>query len=107
MMHGQEHDFFTPQPIQDASVFFLRFITHDWPQKEAKQILKHLSEAARPSTKLILVDNVVPYACPTDQLFPDIKGSNMPKAPYPLLANLGLAGEFPTRMDIHVRVISP
>ncbi|BGP42379.1 hypothetical protein JCM10449v2_006384 [Rhodotorula kratochvilovae] len=50
------HDFFTPQPISNADVFVLRFIIHDWSDEPATTILSHLSAAAQPSTKLVLIE---------------------------------------------------
>jgi hypothetical protein len=42
----QAHDFFTPQPILDASIFLLRVVLHDWPDSFARKILLRLREAA-------------------------------------------------------------
>ena len=92
-----EHDFFKSQPIKDASVFFLRFITHDWPNEYAKRILKHLGDAAQPFTKLVLMDNIVPYTVPGDT---DLLGARVSPVPYPLLANSDFRA---VRMDLHVR----
>jgi hypothetical protein len=58
----QTHDFFTPQPVKNAAVFFLRYVLHDWPTEKAKLILKALRLSATPNTKLILLENIVPYA---------------------------------------------
>lgn len=52
------------------------------------KILKHLHTAASPETKLLIVDSLVPYACPNFDTTIKIEGSN---APEPLLANLGEA----------------
>jgi hypothetical protein len=86
-------DFFQGQPSTIAgkvSLFFLRFITHDWPAEECVKILKQLHSAASPQTKLMLVDQLVPYACaiPPSLAF---EGSKLLDAPAPLLANLGEA----------------
>jgi hypothetical protein len=83
------HNFFQPQPIKDAAIFFMRFIAHDWPDEYAKIIIKNCRGAAQPTTKLILVDNVVPYASPTGTQFSHIPGAEVPDVPFPLLPNLG------------------
>ena len=57
------HDFLTPQPVQNAAVFLLRVITHDWPDEFVTHILLQLRHAAIPQTKLMLVDYVLPLAC--------------------------------------------
>jgi hypothetical protein len=91
-----EHNFFEPQPIQDASVFFLRFITHDWPTEYARKILKHLGDAALPTTKLMIMDNIVPYSVPGHSC------TDVSSLPYPLLANLGRVNFHSVRIDMHV-----
>ncbi|KAF9460299.1 S-adenosyl-L-methionine-dependent methyltransferase [Collybia nuda] len=57
------HDFFTPQPITNASAFLLRLILHDWPDAQSVKILTHLRKAATPSTRLIILDSIIPYTC--------------------------------------------
>jgi len=88
----QGHDFFKQQPseiISKAAVFHLRFITHDWPTAECITILKQLRASAGKHTKLLLVDQLVPYACPVPAKYINIKGASPISAPSPLLANLG------------------
>jgi hypothetical protein len=60
------HDFFTHQPVQNAAVFLLRVITHDWADEFVTRILLQLRHAATPSTKLIIVDYILPFACEDD-----------------------------------------
>ncbi|KAL9035065.1 MAG: hypothetical protein Q9180_005057, partial [Flavoplaca navasiana] len=53
------HNFFDPQPVHDASAFFIRQCVHNWPDKECVQILRQFipaSEAAPPGTPLIIND---------------------------------------------------
>ncbi|KAI9705243.1 MAG: hypothetical protein M1820_005241 [Bogoriella megaspora] len=56
----QEHDFFTPNPVQSPDIFLLRFILHDWPDEDAKAILKNLIPSMTAKTKLIIADAIVP-----------------------------------------------
>ncbi|KIM80118.1 hypothetical protein PILCRDRAFT_535803 [Piloderma croceum F 1598] len=100
----KEHDFFEPQPIKDAAVFFMRCIIHDWADGYAKKILKHLRASALPSTKLILYDYLVPYAASTGGLFSEIPGSQVPVAPYPLLPNLGSVSNQIVLVDLQMMV---
>lgn len=55
-----EHDFFTEQPIKGASVYFLRYILHDWSDPYAIRILKALVPAMRPGSKVLLNEHVIP-----------------------------------------------
>lgn len=100
------HDFFAPQPIKDADIFLMRFISHDWPDRHVKTILSQLRASAQPTTKLLIMDNIVPYACPTSSEFPDIPGSEIPPVPSPLLPNLGIANARLFATDMTVRTLS-
>ena len=83
-------DFFEPQPIKNANVFLLRMILHDWSDKYCAKILRHLRDAAAPYTQLVIVDNLLSYACVDDSL-KDIPGAEVPLPPAPLLPNSGHA----------------
>lgn len=65
-------------------------IIHDWPDKDCIRILRHLRDAATPSTQLLVVDNLISYAC-ADESTKDIPGAEMPLPPIPLLPNYGHA----------------
>lgn len=56
----QAHDFFTPQPVAGADVYFLRFILHDYPDSAATQILKNIVPALKPTSKILVMDGVLP-----------------------------------------------
>jgi hypothetical protein len=90
----QVHNFFEPQPVKDAAVYFMRVVIHDWPDVTAKEIMANTRKAAGADSKLVLFDLVMPYACETP---------GAPPAPFPLLPNLGVAGAgFVTGLDIEV-----
>jgi hypothetical protein len=95
------HDFFAPQPVKNADVFLLRQIVHDWPDDAAIKILAQLREAATPKTKLVIVDQVIPYATES-ALVNSIPGTARPAPPTPLLRNMGAASAVPYWADIHV-----
>ncbi|KAI0063786.1 S-adenosyl-L-methionine-dependent methyltransferase [Artomyces pyxidatus] len=87
-------NFFEPQTIRHAAVYFLRAIMHDWPDSACITILKNLRAAASSSSKLVIFDAMMPYACA------DPSG---PPSPYPLLGNLGLAvGGYVTMADLQM-----
>jgi O-methyltransferase domain len=52
------HDFFTEQPVRNASVFLLRMIVHDYGRENVAKILKRLRNAATPDTVLLVVEQV-------------------------------------------------
>ncbi|KAI0063823.1 S-adenosyl-L-methionine-dependent methyltransferase [Artomyces pyxidatus] len=87
-------NFFEPQTVKHAAVYFMRSVMHDWPDSTCITILKNLRAAASSSSKLVVFDTIMPYACP------DPSG---PPSPYPLLGNLGLAvGGFVTMLDLQM-----
>lgn len=72
---------------------------HDWPDEAAKVILKHLRDAADPSSKLIVFDSLAVHTCESSS----ITSASGNKVPYPLLPCLGIAGSgFSTCMDFQV-----
>lgn len=96
------HDFFAPQPIKNAGVFLLRNIMHDWSDAYCIQILRHLRAAAAPFTQLVIVDNIMSYACVEEDL-KTIPGAERPLPPAPLLPNGGHAATIPYFQDIQVK----
>ncbi|KAJ6469006.1 O-methyltransferase [Mycena vitilis] len=98
-----DHDFFSPQPVKNADIFLLRLVVHDWSDAYASKILKRLRDAAQTSTKLIVIENVVPLVCGEDQSFKHIPGA-VPTAlpPKPLLPNGGIVNMVPYFVDIQM-----
>lgn len=98
-------NFFESQPVKNAAVYFMRLVLHDWPDNKCLQILQILREAAAPTTKLIVFDQLMTYACDYDGPFSEV--SNPTKPPAPLLANLGMGeGGFVTMIDMQARLVS-
>ncbi|KAI0535311.1 S-adenosyl-L-methionine-dependent methyltransferase [Xylaria digitata] len=54
------HNFRDPQPILGADVYFLRQVIHDWPDKEAVEILRALIPALKPGSRVLVSEYVVP-----------------------------------------------
>lgn len=96
------HDFFTPQPVKDASVFHLHNVIHDWPDKYCLQILRHFRNAAALDTRLVIADGLVSYACKEDSLT-DIPGAERPIPPKPLLPNMSHVATASYHVDIQVQ----
>jgi hypothetical protein len=65
--------------------------------------MKNLRDAAGPHTRMISLDTVVPYTCPTEGKFPDIKGAEAAPVRYPLLPTLGPASSMSFLLDLQVR----
>ncbi|KAF7349733.1 hypothetical protein MSAN_01700100 [Mycena sanguinolenta] len=103
MVDFQVHDFHTPQPILNADVFMLRHIVHNWSDERVVQILRHLRDAAQPTTKLVVIDRIPVSAArvPTSGEEP-IPGSTRPSAPAPLLPNWGVGKATVYYFDVSV-----
>ena len=82
----------------------LRFISHGFPTEIIKKVLTRLRASAQSTTKLLLLDIIIPYAAPSSNEFPDILGSGSPPVPEPLLPNLGIANPVAYWLDMQVRV---
>ncbi|KAF7349735.1 hypothetical protein MSAN_01700300 [Mycena sanguinolenta] len=91
MVDFQVQDFHTPQPILNADVFMLRYIVHNWSDEHFVKILRHLRDAAQPTTKLLVIDKILVSAARVpDSGEEAIPGSARPSAPAPLLPNWGV-----------------
>ncbi|KAF2231409.1 sterigmatocystin 8-O-methyltransferase precursor [Viridothelium virens] len=58
-----EHDLFKPQPIHDASAFFMRHVTHNWTNPDCVRIFRSLVpalEKCAKGTPLLINDHVIP-----------------------------------------------
>ncbi|KAL8929576.1 MAG: hypothetical protein Q9208_001245 [Pyrenodesmia sp. 3 TL-2023] len=54
------HDFFNPQPIRGAKIYYLRHVLHDWPDAKAEAILKRLVEAMDNESVILIDEKVLP-----------------------------------------------
>lgn len=48
------YDFFTPQPVKDAEVYFFRWIFHNLPDKYCLRILENLVPALKPGARILV-----------------------------------------------------
>ncbi|KAA1468517.1 O-methyltransferase [Dentipellis sp. KUC8613] len=98
----QVYDFMNEkQPVRNADVFIIRAILHDWADDYCIKILRNLREAATPTTHLLIIDNIISYAC-KEEPAKDIPGVEKPLPPAPLLPNWGQAGVAPYLSDIQM-----
>ncbi|KAF2107373.1 S-adenosyl-L-methionine-dependent methyltransferase [Lophiotrema nucula] len=59
-IEGMVHDFFKPQPVKGAKVYFLAHVLHDWPDKQARVILDHVRNAMALESIVLLSETVMP-----------------------------------------------
>jgi hypothetical protein len=68
-IHHQVHDFWTPQPIRNATVFFMKRVLHDWPDDLCKKLLRHVVDAMAPDSRLLIGDTVMPDRVQREDLY--------------------------------------
>lgn len=55
------HDFFAPQPLVGARVYFFHAVPHDWPDADCARILENVKAAMRKGySKLLIYEMVIP-----------------------------------------------
>ncbi|KAL4945512.1 S-adenosyl-L-methionine-dependent methyltransferase [Aspergillus oleicola] len=84
-------DFFKPQTVPGASVYFLHTILHDWPDAECIQILKSLVPAMGPESRVLIGEMVINNSLGTKEI---------PDAPKPLPADYGLYSRYSHERDL-------
>ncbi|KAJ5084660.1 hypothetical protein NUU61_009239 [Penicillium alfredii] len=56
----QGHDFFHEQPVRNARAYLMRTVLHDWPDKQAVQILGRLRAAMNRDSRLLISEYMRP-----------------------------------------------
>lgn len=59
-IEAQSHDFFQKQPVRDAKAYFMRTVLHDWPDRQAVQILGKLRDAMNGDSILLISETILP-----------------------------------------------
>ncbi|KAJ7656545.1 O-methyltransferase [Mycena rosella] len=86
-VHFRAHSYLLPQPTTNPAVFVVKHVIHNLSDPYALQVLKLLRAAAAPETRLLLVDSIIPYACPSS------RDSELAFIPPPPLDNFGAVNE--------------
>ena len=53
------HDFFTPQPVKGAKVYYLKMVLHDWPDEQCIEILTQLKPALKRGYSRVLINEII------------------------------------------------
>ena len=57
---AQGHDFFTPQPVKGARIYFMHNVLHNWPNDSAEEILKNVgSSMEKGYSKLLIHESLI------------------------------------------------
>ncbi|KAL6231241.1 hypothetical protein BDW75DRAFT_220708, partial [Aspergillus navahoensis] len=86
-----EHDFFQPNPVKGADVYWLRGILHDWSDSYCVQILSALRASMAPTSRILVCDQVMNTTAGCEEI---------PPAPSPLPANYGYYMRYPHHRDL-------
>lgn len=65
----QAHDFYTPQPVKDADVYFFRWICHNQSDKYGIKMMQQLIPALKKGARIVINDNCLPKPGAAD--YPD------------------------------------
>ncbi|KAI4085799.1 MAG: hypothetical protein LQ344_008124 [Seirophora lacunosa] len=86
-----EHDFFNPNPVHGAEVYWLRYILHDWADDYCVRILSAIRAAMVPRSRILICDQVMntTNGC-----------AEFRSAPKPLLANYGYYTRYSHQRDL-------
>jgi hypothetical protein len=95
------HNFFETQPVKNASLFFVRHVVHNWSDADAVRILTQLRQAATPTTKLVVIEGIVPNVSRIAEAN-EIPGASPKTAVAPLLSNYGVARSNVYLLDVDV-----
>ncbi|KAH9895356.1 S-adenosyl-L-methionine-dependent methyltransferase [Xylariomycetidae sp. FL2044] len=76
------HNFFDENPIKGAEVYWMRAVTHNWPDEQVVKILESIRKAMGHESRVLIADQVMNTTLGDDLLL---------SAPPPLLANYGHA----------------
>lgn len=58
-IEAMKYDFFTPQPVKGAKAYYLSNVLHDWPDKQARQILINVKDAMNANSILLISENLI------------------------------------------------
>ncbi|KAI1466076.1 putative O-methyltransferase [Daldinia caldariorum] len=75
------HDFFKPNPVKEADVYWMRHVLHDWEDEACVEILSNTAKSMGPDSRLLVADIT---------LIETIGDPYIKPAPKPLLANYGV-----------------
>jgi hypothetical protein len=59
------YDFFTPQPVKGARIYFMHNVLHDWPDEVATKIIKNVAEGMEKGySKLLIHESLISTLAP-------------------------------------------
>ncbi|PMD30938.1 S-adenosyl-L-methionine-dependent methyltransferase [Hyaloscypha variabilis F] len=85
------HDFFKPNIVKGAEVYWLRYIMHDWSDTYCIAILSALAPALTSNSRILLCEQIMNTTLGFDQIT---------KAPEPLPANYGAVKRYSHQRDL-------
>ncbi|KAF9254134.1 S-adenosyl-L-methionine-dependent methyltransferase [Marasmius fiardii PR-910] len=93
-------NFLKEQVVQGQDIYFLSYITHNWPDSDAITILKNVASAMNDTSRVLLHEFVLQHPChdPTDAT--DAQSPLNEPAQAPLLPNYGSGYVMPYNMNV-------
>ncbi|PWY68705.1 O-methyltransferase [Aspergillus eucalypticola CBS 122712] len=75
------YNMFDPQPIRGAKAYYMRTVLHDWPDKQALEVLRRVHDAMAADSVLLINENVLPeikapeFSSSMDSIMMELYGS--------------------------------
>lgn len=66
-IEAMQHNFFDPQSVRGAKIYYFRAVLHDWPDADCKRILRRTIDSMDPAYSRILIDDFVMADVRVDQ----------------------------------------
>jgi hypothetical protein len=85
------HNFFEPNPVHGADVYWLRYVIHDWSDDYCVKILSAIRERMGPNSRILICDQVMNTTLGSPEL---------QSAPSPLPANWGYYTRYSHQRDL-------
>ncbi|KAI0111116.1 O-methyltransferase [Nemania sp. FL0031] len=54
------HDFFNPQPVKDAHIYYLRNVLHNYYDEKSRKILRRIVDAMGPTSRVLIGEMILP-----------------------------------------------
>lgn len=59
-IEAMPYNFFTPQPVKGAKIYYIRNVLHDWPDEKAESILRNVIDAMDPESIILIDEKILP-----------------------------------------------
>ncbi|KAI0040338.1 S-adenosyl-L-methionine-dependent methyltransferase, partial [Auriscalpium vulgare] len=101
-------DFFKDLPVRGQDIYYvcllsrIRQIVHDWPADDAVKILKNVRDGAKPGSRILIHEYIVPSGVTSES---GVIDAGVETAPKPLLPNYGYGSARTYLSDVNMLIL--